>query len=152
RGEGVIWMDETNCTGTESALSTCRARPWGVNNCYHGEDAGVVCSGDPCFAPVRLVDGPGGCAGRVEVFHSEKWGTVCDDGWDFAGARVVCRQLGCGAAVSAPRRARFGQGQGPIWLDDVSCAGTEAALSECRSKGWGIHRCEHGEDAGVVCS
>lgn len=86
------------------------------------------------------------------MFHNEKWGTVCDDSWDFMDAKVVCRQLDCGTVVMAPRRAHFGQGQGPIWLDDVRCMGTEAALSECRAKGWGVHGCEHGEDAGVVCS
>ncbi|NXD74443.1 DMBT1 protein, partial [Eolophus roseicapillus] len=154
RGEGIIWMDETNCTGAETSLSSCPARPWGTGNCYHGEDAGVVCSGSLVsgFAPVRLVNGSGGCSGRVELLHNGKWGTVCDDHWDLLDAKVLCRQLGCGAALLAPHRAHYGQGQGPIWLDTVRCAGTEAALSECSSKGWGTHGCEHGEDASVVCA
>ncbi|NXE57188.1 C163A protein, partial [Casuarius casuarius] len=154
RGTNIIWLDETKCTGFETTLSECKAKPWGINNCYHGEDAGVVCSGSAVssFAPVRLVDGPGRCAGRVEVLHNKQWGTVCDDNWDFLDAGVVCRQLDCGVAISAPRRAHFGQGQGPIWLDEVNCTGTEAALSECKDKDWGVHGCEHGEDASVVCS
>ncbi|KAM6033160.1 scavenger receptor cysteine-rich domain-containing protein DMBT1-like isoform 2-T2 [Chlamydotis macqueenii] len=149
-----VWLDNVNCQGTESSLTKCQASPWGESSCGHGKHASVVCSGlaVSSFAPVRLVDGPGRCAGRVEVFHNEKWGTVCDDSWDFTDAKVVCRQLDCGVAVAAPRRAHFGQGQGPIWLDDVHCTGTEAALSECRAKGWGLHGCEHTEDAGLVCS
>ncbi|KAM6226172.1 scavenger receptor cysteine-rich domain-containing protein DMBT1-like isoform 2-T2 [Porphyrio hochstetteri] len=149
-----VWLDNVGCQGTEPTLTKCQASPWGESSCSHGKRASVVCSGSALssFTPIQLVDGPGPCAGRVEVFHNEKWGTVCDDSWDFADARVVCRQLGCGAVVSAPRRAHFGQGQGPIWLDDVHCQGTEAALSECRAKAWGVHGCEHGEDAGVVCS
>lgn len=54
QGTGVIWLDETNCTGFEYALSTCWARQWGINNCYHGEDAGVVCSGEHCSFYVSL--------------------------------------------------------------------------------------------------
>ena len=103
-------------------------------------------------APVRLVNGPNRCAGRVEVFHEQQWGTVCDHDWDTAEASVVCRQLGCGAALSAPGSAHFGQGRDRIWLDDVNCTGNEAAFSECRAQSWGSHNCKHGEDAGVVCS
>ncbi|XP_009474645.1 PREDICTED: deleted in malignant brain tumors 1 protein-like [Nipponia nippon] len=153
-GPPRIWLDNVNCQGTEPALTKCQASPWGESSCSHGKHASVVCSGSAVssFAPVRLVDGPGRCAGRVEVFHNEKWGTVCDDSWDFMDAKVVCRQLDCGMVVSAPQRAHFGQGQGPIWLDNVRCTGTEAALSECRAKSWGVHGCKHEEDAGVICS
>lgn len=159
-GSGPIWLDDVNCTGTEVALSSCRTKGWGKNNCHHGEDAGVVCS-DASSHPMtiragpielRLVNGPNRCSGRVEVMHNSQWGTVCDRDWSIPEATVVCRELGCGAVASAYGAAHFGQGSGPIWLDNVQCNGSEAALAECSAQPWGINNCNHGHDAGVVCA
>ena len=47
--------------------------------------------------------------------------------------------------------AQFGQGTGSIWLDQVSCAGTEATLAACPANPIGTHDCSHFEDAGVRC-
>ncbi|KAK5609545.1 hypothetical protein CRENBAI_005488 [Crenichthys baileyi] len=46
RGSGPIWMDNVDCTGQEAALTHCRHRGFGENNCGHGEDASVICLGD----------------------------------------------------------------------------------------------------------
>nr|XP_032646622.1 scavenger receptor cysteine-rich type 1 protein M130-like [Chelonoidis abingdonii] len=101
---------------------------------------------------LRLADGGSRCAGRVEVKRHDQWGTVCSSYWDKADAGVVCKQLGCGAAVSVHRNAHFRPGSGPIWLDRVACDGTESALWDCRNRGWNVHDCYHGWDAGVTCS
>ncbi|XP_013923311.1 PREDICTED: deleted in malignant brain tumors 1 protein-like [Thamnophis sirtalis] len=149
QGTGTIWLDRVNCTGKEAFLNECPKRPWGEHSCEHINDASVECS-DP--NEVRLVNGTSRCSGRVEVLHNQQWGTVCDDGWELTNAQVVCKELGCGIALSAPRGAKFGKGNDPIWLDDVKCKGTEAALRDCRLKSWGDHNCNHGEDAGAICS
>ena len=88
----------------------------------------------------------------MEVNYNGEWGTVCDDGWDYIDAGVVCRQLGFGSWGTAIGSAYFGQGSGPIILDNVTCTGSESTLANCGHLGVGVNRsCSHSEDASVRC-
>ncbi|XP_050572715.1 scavenger receptor cysteine-rich domain-containing protein SCART1-like [Cygnus atratus] len=150
RGLGPVGLRGVRCTGHENNLSLCNTSlPESAMATGIAEDVGTVCQRS---RRVRLADGAGRCAGRVEIYYQGRWGTVCDDAWDLADAAVVCRQLGCGGAVEAAGSARFGEGSGQIWLDGVNCSGAEAALWDCPAKAWGQHDCGHKEDAGVICS
>ena len=100
---------------------------------------------------VRLVDGPDNTAGRLEVYYNGTWGTVCDDNWDIYSSAVVCRQLGFRYALQPYGDAYYGQGTGPIWLDNVNCNGDEASLFSCRHAGIGNSNCHHNEDVSVRC-
>ena len=100
---------------------------------------------------IRLVGGTAENNGRVEVYYNKTWGTVCDDSWQLLDGDVVCKQLGFQRSDRVVYNAYFGRGTGQIWIDQLNCQGTEASINECRHNGWGIHDCEHKEDAGVFC-
>ena len=42
-GAGDIWLSDVQCTGKEKSIFGCRHAGWGVNNCLHSQDAGVIC-------------------------------------------------------------------------------------------------------------
>ncbi|XP_070698337.1 lysyl oxidase homolog 3B isoform X1 [Pempheris klunzingeri] len=89
--------------------------------------------------------------GRIELFYKGEWGTICDDDFSIANANVLCRQLGFVSATGWTHSAKYGKGQGKIWLDNVMCGGGEKSIEFCKSRGWGNSDCTHDEDAGVVC-
>ena len=101
---------------------------------------------------VRIVGG-GEAYGRVEIHYEGMWGTICHYYWENNDARVVCQQLGFprDGQHGAAWYASFGQGEGPIWIENVACDGRESNIRFCGHSGFGVHDCDHGEDAGVYC-
>ncbi|EDO39040.1 predicted protein, partial [Nematostella vectensis] len=87
---------------------------------------------------IRLAEGADYRTGRLEVFINGQWGTVCDDLWDMQDTQVACKHLGFLGAI---RYYRHASGRGPVWLDDVTCKGSEQSLLECSHRGIGSHNC-----------
>ncbi|XP_071804947.1 uncharacterized protein [Asterias amurensis] len=162
-GTGAIILDNVECLGNESSLLACPHNGFGVHDCSHTEDVGVRCNvvttaspnkpteelpGD--YSSLRLAGGTDQSNGRVEVFSEGQWSTVCDEEWVFTNAQVICRQLGFGSADPTLFQAFYGEGSGPVLMDDVLCKGTEATFMSC-SKSPRQNECPHNTDVGVIC-
>ncbi|XP_022088748.1 deleted in malignant brain tumors 1 protein-like [Acanthaster planci] len=153
-GSGPILLTSVVCHGSESSIEQCDHSGWYNHGCrYHRYDVGVTCnttSANP--SPVRLTNGNNPFEGRVEIYHDGQWGTVCDDGWSLdEEASVICRQLGFPPASQVWKNAHFGQGSGQIFLNSVTCNGSESRIDQCEHEGWISNNCSHSRDVGVTC-
>uniref|UniRef100_A0A8I3PX41 Scavenger receptor family member expressed on T cells 1 n=1 Tax=Canis lupus familiaris TaxID=9615 RepID=A0A8I3PX41_CANLF len=144
-GSGPVWTEAFRCAGNESLLFHCPRGPG--HRCGHRRDAGLRCSGE-----FRLVNGSGGCEGRVELQVQGAWAPVCAAHWDLADATVLCHQLNCGSAEATPPGGHFGAGDVGIWPDAFHCTGTEPYLWHCPVSTLGNRACAPGSTAAAVCS
>ncbi|XP_074615759.1 scavenger receptor cysteine-rich type 1 protein M160-like isoform X2 [Acropora palmata] len=142
-----------SCVGSKENCTSCNSKKFlyqskCVEKCPEGS---LTLQG---VNDIRLVGASSTTEGRVEILHDGLWGTVCDDSFDILDAHVICRQLRLGRALEARTRAKYGQGTGKIWIDDLRCDGTEKRIQDCvmHNGGIGKHNCRHTEDAGVKCA
>ncbi|XP_035534569.1 deleted in malignant brain tumors 1 protein-like [Morone saxatilis] len=141
-GKNDIWLDDVQCVGHESSILKCEHRGFGVNNCGHGEDAGVICSEN-----VRLINGSNRCNGRVEVYHDGHWKRQCNSQWSKKEADVLCKEINCGESRTQTEVLHFGGGFGLGGIK-TTCSGNESYISECNRQEFS----ESCVDATVVCS
>ncbi|XP_059704129.1 LOW QUALITY PROTEIN: uncharacterized protein LOC132328303 [Haemorhous mexicanus] len=143
-GTGPLWPYSPDCSGSEGSLWECGRTE--RRECGSGGGAGAVCSEQ---LSVRLAEGPGRCAGFLEVSYNGTWGRVCANGNSPGTAAAVCRQLGCGdrgqlSAVPA-------QEPTDAWLAWVGCEDGARSLWQCPSAPWHLQSCSPGEHVHVEC-
>ncbi|XP_056327188.1 lysyl oxidase homolog 3B isoform X5 [Danio aesculapii] len=118
KGAGKIWLDNVQCSGSETSVSVCKSRGWGNSDCTHDEDAGVICKDErlPGFVDSNIIEVQVDenrveevrlrpvvtmatkrmpvTEGVVEVKNKDGWAQICDIGWTPKNSRVVCGMMG----------------------------------------------------------
>ncbi|XP_070825415.1 scavenger receptor cysteine-rich type 1 protein M130 [Chaetodon trifascialis] len=118
-------MDNVQCSGSESSLWHCRATH---TKSFCSSIAYVVCADS---MNVRLMDGLGPCAGRVEIQYEGQWRRVAKQGWTDTNSDTVCSQLECGDKGMPANSDKFSQGSGDFLTKAVKCDPDASHISEC---------------------
>ncbi|XP_029015003.1 galectin-3-binding protein A-like [Betta splendens] len=87
---GPIWMDDTNCKGTETRLISCAFKGWGSSDCTHKEDVGVVCD-----TGSRLLQGLTNSTSDASGYSLDHSYTLSDD-----LGRIFDSGVGCDFTIS----------------------------------------------------
>ncbi|XP_042332039.1 lysyl oxidase homolog 2 [Sceloporus undulatus] len=161
KGEGKIWMDNVYCTGRETTLAQCRSNGWGVSDCKHTEDVGVVCSEKripgfkfddsllnqiahmniqvedvhirPILATFRKRIPV--TEGYVEVKEGGVWKQICDKNWTIKNSHVICGMFGFPNEKKYNARVykiAASRRKHRYWAYSMDCTGTEAHISSCK--------------------
>ncbi|KAL2098772.1 hypothetical protein ACEWY4_005252 [Coilia grayii] len=160
KGTGKIWLDNVQCTGSETSISVCKSRGWGNSDCTHDEDAGVVCKDErlPGYVDtdnviehlqvdeyhieeVRLRPVVTTAKRRlpvtegvVEVRYKNTWAQVCDRGWTPKNSRVICGMMGFPHERKVNKnfyRLYTERQKNHFLVHSVACLGTEVHLAAC---------------------
>ncbi|XP_069138032.1 scavenger receptor cysteine-rich type 1 protein M130-like [Argopecten irradians] len=149
--QGSIYWAIEECNGDEDNIFMCRNKGWlpdrSSDNCTNDDNIVVLA----CHIGVNLGGGintDNVSMGMVEIYTHEKWTTVCSHHFDQNDAKVVCRQLGfTHAQVLLPDM--FGRFRFVTFATDLSCDGSEAAVSKCEhATGY----CLYTSHASVLCT
>eukprot|EP00062_Callorhinchus_milii_P025079 gi/632985667/ref/XP_007909811.1/ PREDICTED: deleted in malignant brain tumors 1 protein-like [Callorhinchus milii] len=137
--------------GANTAVTTARMQAWFVqlSHVLIGNVLIEIVAGKQWH--LRLENGGSRCDGRVEIYHDGTWGRLLDDSWNISNADVICRQLNFGSAISVYNSSQYGEGTGPVWINNVQCAGTETHIWNCPYSTVASSS-RTSRDVGVLCS
>ncbi|XP_053387316.1 uncharacterized protein LOC128551050 [Mercenaria mercenaria] len=154
QGSGPIFVDRLDCPYTTNTdyplLNDCAYAVDNYYNCGHNEDVSVMCYGPILnITAARLVNGTGQYDGRAEINVNGTWGTICDENFNIQAADLFCGLMELRAAQYFTG-AIYGEGSGPVFIDQLFCDDNDYSLSNC--KYLFLNECTHERDISVVCN
>lgn len=100
----------------------------------------------------RLVDGPGKCAGRVEIQYKGRWRQVRKDSeWTDDNSNSVCKEMECGKMRKSTGPGKFSQGSGDFLSNPVKCNKDANNISACDIEIERSTAVGNNEAVGVIC-
>ncbi|XP_029536787.2 lysyl oxidase homolog 2A-like [Oncorhynchus nerka] len=160
KGEGRIWLDNVHCSGQERTLAQCKSNGFGVSDCKHSEDVGVVCnqrripgfkfissftnSVESLYVQIEEVRIRAIYSqrkrvpiteGYLEVKDGGKWRQICDEEWTEMNNRVICGMYGFPGEKGYNTKVYkllAKRRKKNYWDFGVNCTGNEASLHGCK--------------------